>query len=92
MARKRLAAAAGLRRFPLRRRAGAFHAIGRPLLSSIISDVALALGAARCFDHVLVVEYQDTNRLQSSILLTLKPEDKGLIALRAFESSTFLPA
>src|SRR5260370_7280273 len=30
------------------------------------------------FDHVLVDEYQDTNRLQSSILLALKPTGRGL--------------
>jgi len=30
------------------------------------------------FDHVLVDEYQDTNRLQASILLGLKPAGKGL--------------
>ncbi len=30
------------------------------------------------FDHVLVDEYQDTNRLQASILLGLKPDGKGL--------------
>ena len=30
------------------------------------------------FDHVLVDEYQDTNRLQSSILLALKPGGHGL--------------
>ncbi len=30
------------------------------------------------FDHVLVDEYQDTNRLQSSILLALKPTGHGL--------------
>jgi DNA helicase-2/ATP-dependent DNA helicase PcrA len=30
------------------------------------------------FDHVLVDEYQDTNRLQSSILLGLKPDGDGL--------------
>jgi DNA helicase II / ATP-dependent DNA helicase PcrA len=30
------------------------------------------------FDHVLVDEYQDTNRLQASILLALKPNGKGL--------------
>jgi DNA helicase II / ATP-dependent DNA helicase PcrA len=30
------------------------------------------------FDHVLVDEYQDTNRLQSSILLALKPDGRGL--------------
>lgn len=30
------------------------------------------------FDHILVDEYQDTNRLQSSILLALKPDGAGL--------------
>ena len=30
------------------------------------------------FDHILVDEYQDTNRLQASILLALKPEGNGL--------------
>ena len=30
------------------------------------------------FDHVLVDEYQDTNRLQASILLALKPDGRGL--------------
>jgi DNA helicase-2/ATP-dependent DNA helicase PcrA len=30
------------------------------------------------FDHVLVDEYQDTNRIQASILLALKPDGKGV--------------
>jgi DNA helicase II / ATP-dependent DNA helicase PcrA len=30
------------------------------------------------FDHVLVDEYQDTNAIQASILLALKPDGKGL--------------
>jgi DNA helicase II / ATP-dependent DNA helicase PcrA len=30
------------------------------------------------FDHVLVDEYQDTNRLQASILLAMRPDGKGL--------------
>ena len=30
------------------------------------------------FDHVLVDEYQDTNALQASILLRLKPDGRGL--------------
>lgn len=33
---------------------------------------------ARRFDHVLVDEYQDTNALQASILLGLKPDGRGL--------------
>ena len=30
------------------------------------------------FDHVLVDEYQDTNRLQAAILLALKPDGSGV--------------
>jgi DNA helicase-2/ATP-dependent DNA helicase PcrA len=30
------------------------------------------------FDHILVDEYQDTNRLQASILTALKPDGRGL--------------
>ena len=41
-------------------------------------DPALALEIGGCFDHVLVDEYQDTNRLQSSILKALKPTGGGL--------------
>ncbi len=33
------------------------------------------------FDHVLVDEYQDTNPLQASILLGLKPDGQGLTAV-----------
>jgi DNA helicase II / ATP-dependent DNA helicase PcrA len=43
-----------------------------------MSDPALALDIGGRFDHVLVDEYQDTNRLQSSILLALKPGGHGL--------------
>lgn len=39
-------------------------------------DLAAEIGAR--FDHVMVDEYQDTNRLQSSILLALKPDGHGL--------------
>ena len=39
-------------------------------------SIAADLGAR--FDHVLVDEYQDTNRLQASILLALKPDGRGL--------------
>jgi DNA helicase-2/ATP-dependent DNA helicase PcrA len=43
-----------------------------------MSDPALASDIGGRFDHVLVDEYQDTNRLQSSILLALKPGGHGL--------------
>ncbi len=39
-------------------------------------DIAGALGQR--FDHILVDEYQDTNRLQASILHGLKPDGRGL--------------
>lgn len=38
----------------------------------------LAADMGARFDHVLVDEYQDTNRLQASILLALKPSGNGL--------------
>jgi hypothetical protein len=43
-----------------------------------MSDPHLAEDMGGRFDHVLVDEYQDTNRLQASILLALKPEGRGL--------------
>jgi DNA helicase-2/ATP-dependent DNA helicase PcrA len=43
-----------------------------------VSDPLLAADIGDRFDHVLVDEYQDTNRLQSSILLALKPGGTGL--------------
>ncbi|WP_108260739.1 UvrD-helicase domain-containing protein [Mangrovicoccus ximenensis] len=39
-------------------------------------DFAAHLGAA--WDHVLIDEYQDTNRLQARILAALKPDGRGL--------------
>jgi DNA helicase-2/ATP-dependent DNA helicase PcrA len=39
-------------------------------------DFAADIGAR--FDHILIDEYQDTNRLQASILLALKPDGRGL--------------
>jgi DNA helicase II / ATP-dependent DNA helicase PcrA len=43
-----------------------------------MSDSQLAGDIGERFDHVLVDEYQDTNRLQASILLALKPEGRDL--------------
>jgi len=43
-----------------------------------VRDTALAREMGERFDHVLVDEYQDTNRLQSQILLALKPDGRGV--------------
>ncbi len=43
-----------------------------------MADPALAAEIGERFDHVMVDEYQDTNRLQSAILLGLKPDGRGL--------------
>ena len=42
------------------------------------TEPALAAQVGARFDHVLVDEYQDTNRLQAQILLALKPDGRGL--------------
>jgi DNA helicase-2/ATP-dependent DNA helicase PcrA len=46
--------------------------------SQTMNEAALADDIGGRFDHVMVDEYQDTNRLQSSILLALKPSGHGL--------------
>lgn len=46
--------------------------------AQMMSEPTLAARVASRFDHVLVDEYQDTNRLQSTILLGLKPDGRGL--------------
>ena len=43
-----------------------------------LSDPGLAEDIGARFDHVLVDEYQDTNRLQAAIILALKPGGRGL--------------
>ncbi|HET9585814.1 MAG TPA: ATP-dependent helicase [Bradyrhizobium sp.] len=44
----------------------------------MMAEGSVAEQVAARFDHVLVDEYQDTNRLQASILLGLKPTGRGL--------------
>src|ERR1700687_4520939 len=44
----------------------------------MLAEPSIAADVAERFDHVLVDEYQDTNRLQASILLALKPGGRGL--------------
>lgn len=46
--------------------------------AQMMDDAAIADDVGGRFDHVLVDEYQDTNRLQSSVLLALKPGGRGL--------------
>ena len=46
--------------------------------AQVMADPDLAADIGSRFDHVMVDEYQDTNRLQSSILLALKPDGQGL--------------
>ena len=44
----------------------------------MMAEPALAAEVGARFDHVLVDEYQDTNRLQSRILLAMKPTGQGV--------------
>ena len=46
-----------------------------------MSEARLAAAIGERFAHVLVDEYQDTNRLQAAILLAIKPDGRGLTAV-----------
>ncbi len=46
--------------------------------AQMLADAELAAHIGARFDHVLVDEYQDTNRLQAAILLGMKPRGDGL--------------
>ena len=46
--------------------------------AQMVSEPAIAQEIGGRFDHVMVDEYQDTNRLQATILLALKPDGRGL--------------
>lgn len=46
--------------------------------SEMMTAPALAAEVGGSFDHVLVDEYQDTNKLQAAILLSMKPTGQGL--------------
>ena len=43
-----------------------------------MAEPAVATEIRGCFDHILVDEYQDTNRLEAEILLALRPDGSGL--------------
>jgi len=46
--------------------------------AQMVSDAGLGAEIGGLFDHVLVDEYQDTNALQATILLAMKPDGRGL--------------
>jgi len=46
--------------------------------SQMLEDATLAQHLSARFDHVLVDEYQDTNRLQAAVLHALRPDGRGL--------------
>jgi DNA helicase II / ATP-dependent DNA helicase PcrA len=63
--------------------------------SEMLRDRSIAAELGARFHHVLVDEYQDTNHLQASILLALKPDGRGLTvvgddaqAIYAFRGAT----
>jgi len=45
---------------------------------AMMSEERIAKSVAQHFDHVLVDEYQDTNKLQGDILNALKPDGQGV--------------
>jgi superfamily I DNA/RNA helicase len=58
--------------------------------AQMMCEPAIAEDVAGRFDHVLVDEYQDTNRLQASILLKLKPDGRGLTVVGDDVQSIYL--
>ncbi len=46
--------------------------------AQMVSNPEIADDVGGRFDHILVDEYQDTNKLQSSVLMALKPGGRGL--------------
>lgn len=63
--------------------------------AQMMDEPALAQEVGEMFEHVLVDEYQDTNHLQASILLAMKPDGRGLTvvgddaqAIYAFRGAT----
>ncbi|AYR25066.1 ATP-dependent helicase [Herbaspirillum rubrisubalbicans] len=49
--------------------------------AEMLSDTQIAQSVGARFDHVLVDEYQDTNRLQAEILQRIKPDGGGVTAV-----------
>ncbi len=49
--------------------------------AEMVADAELGPEIGALFDHVLVDEYQDTNRLQAAILTGMKPDGSGVIVV-----------
>ncbi|MGJ7918484.1 ATP-dependent helicase [Massilia sp. LXY-6] len=49
--------------------------------AEMAADPELGPELGALFDHVLVDEYQDTNRLQAAIILGMKPDGKGVMVV-----------
>jgi DNA helicase-2/ATP-dependent DNA helicase PcrA len=49
--------------------------------STMMEDGGIAADLSARFDHIFVDEYQDTNRLQASILAALKPDGRGVVVV-----------
>ena len=49
--------------------------------AEMAADPVLGLELGALFDHVLVDEYQDTNRLQAAILTGMKPDGQGVMVV-----------
>lgn len=46
--------------------------------AGMMAEPVIAQQVSDRFDHILVDEYQDTNRLQSSVLLAMRPDGRGM--------------
>jgi DNA helicase-2/ATP-dependent DNA helicase PcrA len=49
--------------------------------SEMAADPELGVELGELFDHVLVDEYQDTNRLQAAIITGMKPDGRGVMVV-----------
>jgi DNA helicase-2/ATP-dependent DNA helicase PcrA len=49
--------------------------------AEMVSDPELGPEVGALFDHVLVDEYQDTNRLQAAIITGMKPDGRGVMVV-----------
>ncbi|MET3925458.1 ATP-dependent helicase [Devosia sp. 2618] len=46
--------------------------------AGMMAEPSIAAQVSGLFDHILVDEYQDTNRLQASVLLAMRPDGRNL--------------